>query len=308
MQPYYRVVSTSAKGRWIGRSFGDILHELGPGAKLLDHDLESVVKPRDSITYTIHVHEPEVLQTNGAVIHQDDNYVVIDKPSGLPTHPTVNYFQNSVTERLRVRFGNLYPCYRLDRLTSGVLILARNTDAVINFHASKVHVRKRYLALVEGCMLDAVEVNLPVFTFNAKRGFSAFEIARKKSKAASTRVRPIKIMKDKKVTLVECEPLTGRMHQIRKHLAQIGHPIIDDPIYSDGLFCRLMADPSLFNFEALQAATMAKYAAKVTGQFCSECHAPLFKKPIGRLFLHCQEITFNGVSFEAAVPEWAAVA
>lgn len=89
-------------------------------------DLSTVIRNGDLITHQVHRHEPPVTSRPIKVIFEDDNIMVIDKPSGIPVHPTGRYRFNTITKMLQNNLGFVVnPCNRLDRLTSGLMFLAK---------------------------------------------------------------------------------------------------------------------------------------------------------------------------------------
>lgn len=154
------------------------------------------------------------------IIYQDEYILAINKPALLDSYE----LQDAIEEEETVLI------HRLDRDTSGVLILARNEefleDAIKAFKQRKV--KKRYVAWVEGVFYEEIKIDAPIATH--KQGGKAFsEINEERGKPAVTIVKPLEIQGKK--SKVEIEILTGRTHQIRVHLASIGHPIVGDERY-----------------------------------------------------------------------------
>ena len=153
------------------------------------------------------------------IIYQDENIVAINKPALLDSYEIVDAIEEDIEL-----------IHRLDRDTSGVLLLARNDeflqDAIQAFKSRKV--KKRYVAWVEGMFYEETTIDAPIATH--KQGGKAFsEINEKRGRPAVTVVRPIEIQGKK--SKVEIEIMTGRTHQIRVHLSSIGHPIVGDERY-----------------------------------------------------------------------------
>jgi 23S rRNA pseudouridine1911/1915/1917 synthase len=206
--------------------------------------------------------EPDVPRTFG-VLHDDAFVVAIDKPAGLPIHPTARYYYNTLTAVLRERFPDqgLQVAHRLDRETSGVLLVARGSDAgrclKQAFERRRVH--KRYLALVAGVPPAEGVIDRPL-----KLGgmLKVSMIVADDGLPALTRYRVVRAFAD--AALVECFPETGRQHQIRAHLAAIGHPVLGDKVYPEprrfayfcdhGLTDDLLQDLGGFARQALHAA------------------------------------------------------
>ncbi|RUM75879.1 MAG: RNA pseudouridine synthase [Sulfurovum sp.] len=154
------------------------------------------------------------------IIYQDEHILAINKPALLDSYE----LQDAIEEEETVLI------HRLDRDTSGVLILARNEafleDAIQAFKQRKV--KKRYVAWVEGVFCEEIKIDAPIATH--KQGGKAFsEINEERGRPAITIVKPLEIQGKK--SKVEIEILTGRTHQIRVHLSSIGHPIVGDERY-----------------------------------------------------------------------------
>jgi RluA family pseudouridine synthase len=177
-----------------------------------------------------HVIEPSV-PDEVQVLEQADDYLIVYKPAPLSMHPGGRYNKNSLTAILEEQgFTNLRIVHRLDAVTSGLVLFARNKSfaqqAMICFSESKV--QKTYYALVSGSPGEnTVTIDTPV---RRKAGFVfESELGLKHAKEAITHFEVFKRNQDS--AIVKCTPKTGRTHQIRLHLEQWGHPIIDDPIY-----------------------------------------------------------------------------
>jgi 23S rRNA pseudouridine1911/1915/1917 synthase len=236
--------------------------------------------------------EPDVPREFG-VLHDDAEVLAIDKPAGLPIHPTARYYFNTLTALLRERFPGqpLQVAHRLDRETSGVMLIARGHDAGRRlkqaFERRRVH--KRYVALVRGAPPDEGVIELPLRLGGPLR---VSMIVSPDGLPAVTRYRVARRLRD--AALVECFPETGRQHQIRAHLAAIGHPVLGDKVYPEarrfaffcdhGLTPDLLADLDGFARQALHAAAIT-FPHPRDGQACTIA-APLpadMEEAIGRL-------------------------
>lgn len=308
---YYRKVRTTAKGRWFGKKLREIAEEFPVSARLVS-DPEHVITPHDFVEYELHVHEPPVadLQLPNSILYDCPEFLALNKPSGIPVHPTVNYFYHSITEMLSQRFGHPFlPCYRLDRLTSGVLVLAKTPQFVAKFIKLPKH--KEYFAQVETKSVPEalrlkgeLTISNPVITFNAKRGYHRFLDCVKTAKHAETRVELVRENRQKGLSTLKVEPVTGRTHQIRKHLALQGMPIHNDEVYFDGgRFKRLCEDPSEQNFASLWDHAEESRIAKLTGEQC-ECGQKLYNRKVPRLDLHCALYKFGDFEFRAPLPTY----
>jgi 23S rRNA pseudouridine1911/1915/1917 synthase len=177
--------------------------------------------------------EPETPQTFG-VLYEDEDVFVVDKPPGLPMHPTATYHKNTLTYLLRERYGPRPPhiCHRLDRETSGIVVCAKNRDAerTLKQAFENRQVEKRYVAIARGTLSDD-EGLMDVPLGRATTGLHVLMETRPAGEGlpAVTRYRVVGRRGD--ATLVELEPETGRQHQLRVHLSHVGHPIFGDKLY-----------------------------------------------------------------------------
>lgn len=181
------------------------------------------------------------------IIYEDDDVVLINKPIGMTVHPGAGTGENTLVHGLLHHCKNLSGIggverpgiiHRLDKDTSGIILIAKNDLA--HQHLTRQFkertITKIYLALIEGRLNQpAGEINLPIGRHPAYRQkMMAFKnIAEAKlhhARSACTRYHTLTEKNNK--TLLEVQLLTGRTHQIRVHLAAIGHPIIGDPIYN----------------------------------------------------------------------------
>lgn len=168
------------------------------------------------------------------VLYQDEAVLAVNKPSGLPVHPSATYHKNTLTFLLRQRFGDDAPqiAHRLDRETSGLLLCGRTVEAerrLKNAFENR-RVRKRYVAIVQGTIPDDEgRIDLPMD--QAKEGLHILmEVAPEGEGYASvTRYRVLARHADR--TLVSLAPESGRQHQLRVHLSALGFPIVGDKLY-----------------------------------------------------------------------------
>lgn len=177
---------------------------------------------------------PEVMKNADLVpevIYEDDDALVVNKPAGLLSEAKGEY----CPERTLADFGLV--AHRLDRDTSGVMILAKNEETQKflkkQFQARTVH--KTYYAVVEGRpKLDEARIDLPMIR-NMKRPTTFLVDANGKEAETFYRV----VRSDGVRSLVELKPTTGRTHQLRVHMKYLGHPIVGDSVYGDGQGDRL---------------------------------------------------------------------
>jgi tRNA pseudouridine32 synthase/23S rRNA pseudouridine746 synthase len=187
--------------------------------------------------------------------HRDNWLVVVEKPAGLLSQPGLGADQqDSLITRLQQKEPDLQLVHRLDRDTSGVLLLARGKDALRRcsaLFASRL-VRKLYVADVMGVMLGSGAIHGPLARLQRHPPRYGFHPS---GRPARTRWRVQR--SELGSTRLWLVPLTGRSHQLRSHLAERGHPIVGDPIYGAGGSSRLQ----------LHAVALA-FRHPFTGQRC----------------------------------------
>lgn len=175
---------------------------------------------------------PKAQLTPAMIAYEDEFLLIIDKPTGMLVHPTVNergftlydYVSNYYT-RQGITAG-IHPVSRLDRNTSGLVIFAK--EPIIQFWLSQQQMQKSYLAIVTGNLpADEGIIEAPI----ARKDGSIIErcVDFEKGKYSKTAYKLLKRVKDK--SLVELQLFTGRTHQIRVHMAYIGCPLFNDNLY-----------------------------------------------------------------------------
>lgn len=168
------------------------------------------------------------------VVFTDQDYLVLNKPAGLPVHAGSGH-QLGVMEIMTSAAGHeqLQLAHRLDKDTSGCLLLARNRQALLLFQqAMKDHaVHKTYLALLTGELQKPVTVNQPLDTSHRVNGIRTV-VVNPAGQSAVTHVKPLKTANG--LTWAECRIETGRTHQIRVHAQYLGHPVLGDRLYGQG--------------------------------------------------------------------------
>ncbi|KAJ1921810.1 DRAP deaminase [Tieghemiomyces parasiticus] len=322
VEPYYYTYTTYAKGRWLGRTLLDVFR-----TEFRDQDAAyyqaaitsglirinqavvtpaTVIKNLDRISHAIHRHEPPVTATLPRIVAQTADLVVVDKPGSMSVHPSGRYHHNTLLHILRYEMGwrnePLAPVNRLDRLTSGLVLLARNTEAArrIERQMNARTILKEYVCRVVGdfptrstqaatattqtatdevvkvkegkeeeedtlategnedvttdnrggparleSASSVIRCDQPIKTVAHKLGLNAVhpdgkpsvtlfrKVSTGQKTATVTRTTPVVANTKPSYSLVRCQPLTGRTHQIRVHLQYLGHPIGNDPLYSD---------------------------------------------------------------------------
>ncbi|MEJ1297406.1 MAG: pseudouridine synthase [Candidatus Sedimenticola sp. (ex Thyasira tokunagai)] len=182
--------------------------------------------------------------TNLPILYRDEHYIAIDKPAGMLVHRTrISDGTRFALQALRDQIGQwVYPVHRLDRPTSGVLLFALSSDAarqlVGEFEARRVE--KRYLAVVRGYTDDQGHIDYALLEEEGKERQEAVTDYRR----LATVELPYAVSRytTARFSLLEITPLTGRMHQIRKHMKHIFHPIVGDTTHGDGKQNQLFRD------------------------------------------------------------------
>ena len=176
------------------------------------------------------------------IIYEDDDIIVINKQKGLVVHPAngnpdgtlVNAIMAICKDSLSGIGGEIRPgiVHRLDKDTSGLIIVAKNDKAHINLseQIKNREVKKTYIALVRGVIKEnEATINMPIARSTKDRKKMAV------SKDGKNAITHFKVLKRyDKYTLIEVNIETGRTHQIRVHMSQIGYPIVGDVVYSNG--------------------------------------------------------------------------
>ena len=278
--PYRHIYETYAKGRWEGRAIVEVFSsEFGSSppsyyAEAISRGFitvngqqvatDYVIRHNDLLTHITHKHEPPVSGAEIVIAAVSDTVVVVNKPPSMPVHSCGAYTHNCVQhilKRERPDLGPLHAVHRLDRLTSGVLIFARNPQyaAEISQEIRDKAVRKYYVARVHGSLPNASEaaarlaslsyttvtpdavlneemeqcrsftLSCPVKCVDPKVGVHSCAAD---GKEATTHFELIQT--DGVSSIVRCRPISGRTHQIRLHLQLLGCPIANDPNYGPG--------------------------------------------------------------------------
>jgi 23S rRNA pseudouridine955/2504/2580 synthase len=212
-----------------------------------------------------------------AIVFEDERLLVLDKPSGMAVHggSGLQYGVIEALRALRPQAPFLELVHRLDRETSGLLMVAKRRSALRGLHEllRAGGVEKRYLALVAGDWKGGAQrVEAPLRKNTLRSGERIVRVARD-GKPAVTLFRPLERYRG--ATLVEVELFTGRTHQIRVHGAHCGHPLAGDVKYGDESFNRRMRELGLKRLflHAHRLAFTAPWAGEM--QFSAPLPAPL---------------------------------
>jgi tRNA pseudouridine32 synthase/23S rRNA pseudouridine746 synthase len=188
--------------------------------------------------------EPRLLQA-------DPWLLVLLKPAGLLSQPGLGpALADSLISRAQRRWPEALLVHRLDRDTSGLILLARDPDThrQLSLAFAERRVVKTYLARVQGVPVAAAgRIDLPLARVSRQPPRYGVVPLAAGGKTALTRWRRLQVAADQRSSLLLLQPHTGRSHQLRVHLQALGHPILGDPLYGPGLgpADRLPADPAV---------------------------------------------------------------
>ncbi|MCX5711754.1 MAG: RluA family pseudouridine synthase [Candidatus Omnitrophica bacterium] len=210
------------------------------------------------------------------VVYEDKDVAVINKPVGLVVHPAPGNREHTLANALLHRFKKLSDVnpgrpgivHRLDKETSGIMVIAKNNKA--HLHLAKQFsdhtIKRKYIALVEGRVefdQNIIEVPIERHPLNRKSMAVGYGPA---SKYAKTLYRTIK--RTDRYSLLELEPFTGRTHQLRVHLAFLGHPILGDEKYGKKiLFKRLGLHALYLGFIHPATEKFVEFSSKMPVEF-----------------------------------------
>jgi 23S rRNA pseudouridine1911/1915/1917 synthase len=230
--------------------------------------------------------EPDAPREFG-ILFEDEHYLVVDKPAGLPVHPTARFLRNTLTAVLEERYGEKRPvlCHRLDSETSGALLCAKSPEAERRAKRmfAERRISKTYLAVVRGDIrpelgrIEApigpderspIRVKMACGAADALPALTEYELLERRGPCS----------------LVKLRPRTGRQHQLRAHLAHVGHPIVGDKMYGPDEtvfldYIELGATPEIaeragFHRQALHAASISLEHPLATGRLQAESPLP----------------------------------
>ncbi len=179
------------------------------------------------------------------IIFQDEDIIVLDKPSGMIVYPDGKHNYPALDAWLKERYPEFYFVHRIDRETSGVLLVARTQSAheFLKRQFAEREAQKTYRAFVYGALKDERGIiDKPIGSARGGRGPRSARLPHGQMREATTMYK--RLMNGEGAAYIEAYPKTGRTHQIRVHLAAIQHPIVCDQLYSPGR-------PAILGFERL---------------------------------------------------------
>ncbi|XP_010536597.1 PREDICTED: RNA pseudouridine synthase 7 [Tarenaya hassleriana] len=344
VRPYYFEFISHVKNRWAGKTIVDLFADefkgrpreyyvsaVKCGRIQVDGEfvpVSYVVRSSQKISHFLHRHEPPVMSWDIEVLQKEPDVVTICKPASVPVHPCGQYRKNTVVGILQAEYdlAPLFPVHRLDRLVSGLLILARNAPKADIFRQQIEGgmVKKQYIAKVIGVFPEdeiVVDANI---NYNAREGRSTAEEANAsgdnhvKGKPACTKFT--RISTNGTHSLILCEPVTGRTHQIRVHLQYTGHPIANDPLYlfehgNDRSAKGTNADERVnCNLGERKISLPSDYGHSSEDfsidPMCTNCPNLVpkgYEEHDEGLWLHCVRYSGPGWTYECPYPDWASL-
>ena len=199
--------------------------------------INDFIEVNGELDYEIKV-DPENIPLN--IVYEDDDLLIINKESGMVVHPAPGHYTGTLVNALLYRYKDLAGdkfrpgiVHRLDKDTSGLMLVAKNefTLEKLSLMISKKEVERKYLAIVDGVIQnDSGEIDAPIG--RDKNNRQKMAVTDQNAKEAITHFKVLERFNNN--TLIECILDTGRTHQIRVHMAYIGYPVCNDPLYGKG--------------------------------------------------------------------------
>lgn len=338
VKPYYFEYQTYAKERWLGRTILDVFrkefrdrparyYQEAIRRRLITIngepcDLDQRVESSDLIGHKLHRHEPPVTAQPIKILFQGEGRLVIDKPGSIPAHPSGRYRFNSLVEILRYDLGisHLSVINRLDRLTSGICILATDPMSAEKLHQQMEDrlLQKEYVARVLGEFPETADCTEPLLVVEHKLGLVAVDpVAGKPSHTIFERIST-----NGRESIVRCRPLTGRTHQIRVHLRHLGFPIANDQLYNNKIWAvavpptreqvQVIARTLLDETIEREGGAVERVLAEGEKSDCILCPECSMERPEPSseqlcIYLHAVKYSCTDWSYETEFPAWAAL-
>ena len=368
--PYHFEFRTYCKGRWVGKTILEVSNEfiayseeyykrvIENGRITVNEkpcSVDQILKDNDLIIHkAMCVENVAVAFPKIKVIGFTRDVVAIDKPCSLAIHPTGGYRYNTVMEMFRTSavetnveedLSGVLNVHRLDRVTSGLVILARNSSTArkitelftdssedlpgditlenVKELLSKKTIRKTYLARVRGrfSSMDEFFVDGYMRCVDIRGGKHALVSTKEseKDRWSCTIFKPLFYDPENDETVVQCCPITGRTHQIRVHLQSVGHAISNDEFYGGST----LPDSHVFKMRSLPSSTVVIKALLQSGKLNDldehmlkdlecireplEAHTSVDNSHLSGIFLHAlrYEIPSMGIDYETDRPGWA---
>ncbi|KAI8987352.1 pseudouridine synthase [Mycotypha africana] len=335
VKPYYFQFHCYARARMVGKTILKMFIDEFRGrtsnyyARAIENGLitvngesvrpDRVIKQGDIIKHSVHRHEPPVPDIPVEIVFEDENLIVIDKPGCLHVHPAGRYRHNTVTHILcnERNIEKLYPSNRIDKITSGLLIMSKTPHAATKLGSlmKSREIEKEYICRVTGQFPGKqIFCEAPIKMLS---NLVAYNYVHPEGKPCATIFDCLSYNKEDNTSLVRCRPLSGRTHQIRVHLRYMGYPIANDPIYSYSSIwskqLELLDHKSVI--EAIMQNQPYDYMDDDPLNYsglprCAECNIPLpndnFLSNYSPLWLHAYKYSSRDWCFETRkLPFWA---
>lgn len=296
MQEYTFTITPEQSGQRLDKVLADLLkNESGVSRTQIQHLIDSGLVTRSGVplsrkhervragdTIEVQVRErasaslaPENIPVD--IVYQDEDLAVVNKRVGLVVHPGAGNKEHTLVNALLYHLKTLSDIdperpgivHRLDKETSGLLVVAKNNASHMKlagqFEAHSIH--RVYIAVVSGIMqFDQHIIELPIGRDPRKREHMAVTFIGNDIREAKTSYKTLK--RGTRFSLVELTPFTGRTHQLRVHLAYIGHPIAGDTKYGvDKKFSRMALHAKTIGFEHPRTGKYVEYTSTVPPEF-----------------------------------------
>ena len=180
----------------------------------------------------------EPVKLDFRIVYEDEDILVVDKPAGMPIHPSINNHDNTLANALLYYFNSrgesfVFRCInRLDRDTTGLTIIAKHSlsAGILSQMVAARQIKRTYMAVVKGFTEASGTIDAPI----ARKDDSTIErcVDFAKGERAVTHYKRLSYSEEKDLSLIELKLETGRTHQIRVHMKHIGHPLIGDFLYN----------------------------------------------------------------------------
>lgn len=247
--------------------------------RLIEKENSDNIVPRDFAEIMNHVKcEPEAHSL--PVIYEDEDILVVNKPAGLPIHPSQNHYEDSLANAVMAYYKEqgenfVFRCInRLDRNTSGLTLIAKNmlSSAILSQDVMKRDIHRTYLALVEKVqektkvanqLPDSGTIEAPIARVEGSTILR--EVNFETGDYALTKYWKLADFED--ATLLKLQLGTGRTHQIRVHMSYIGHPLLGDDLYGNGTYHKIDSEgkPIILDRHALHSYRL-EFTHPITGE------------------------------------------
>jgi 23S rRNA pseudouridine1911/1915/1917 synthase len=237
------------------------------------------IKPADNIKIIVEDKVKSALKAEKIpleVIYEDQDLAIINKPIGLVVHPAPGNYEHTLVNALLARFKELSDInpqrpgivHRLDKDTSGVMVIAKNNSSHLKLSRqfAEHSIKRKYSAVVRGRMeFDENVIEAPIARHTIRRESMAVNYSAA-ARYAKTYYRTLKRSGD--LSLLQLEPFTGRTHQLRVHLAFIGHPILGDKKYGkNDAFSRLALHAQSLGFIHPATGKFVEFSSALPREF-----------------------------------------